>query len=244
MERTLKDVVMELRKSHRLIRELRICFVLEGVGDEVILVEPILPSSPTADTDLLVDLLALRIERIRLPSAAAAIRMFAATIPERSIQSELFTVASQESRKEVDKVFARLRGIFGNSCVQRALLEDEHIPERRYSWEDLDQLPRESEQDIGSPLAAVVSGATGKGCTPGQMRRNGVRQGVRRIFFDPRLPPRRGITRRWDPYPISGRWWCGEKPRKYCFAETKNGEIIWLCLEEPDGQWRQIGVVE
>jgi hypothetical protein len=253
-------VIGSLRKSHRLIRELRIRFVLEGTSKDSVLIEPILPSSPSVDTDLLTDLIALRMESLRLPCAAAAIRMSAVTVAERSIQSELFSVASKQSRQEADKVLARLRGIFGNSCVQRAVLEDEHIPERSYSWEDLGGMPWESEQDLGVPTSA---GSAASECTAAEDRRGGWgrremrqevqqaarqavrgRQAVRRIFSDPCPPPGQEFVRRWGPYPISGHWWRREQSREYCYAETRTGEILWLRRDGSNGRWRQIGVVE
>jgi hypothetical protein len=94
---------------------------------------------------------------------------------------------------------------------------------------------------------------------------------VRRIFSEARpLPPTPGLRPRysdfrssglkvppanvstpcvppgkhWGPFPLSGRWWCGEKTRKYCFAENGQGEILWLRFDRRDGQWVQIGIVE
>jgi nucleotidyltransferase/DNA polymerase involved in DNA repair len=232
MERSLEVVIGQLRKSHRRIRELRICFVLEGEAQDAFYIERIVPSSPSVDIGLLTDLIALRMENLRLPAAAAAIRMSAVTIMERNRQSELFTAASRESRKEVDKVFARLRGFFGNDCVQLARLEDEYMPERSYSWEDLGRMPWESGED------PAVSRAVGKG----QALQG--RRAVRRIFSDTCRPPRREFVKFWGPYPISGRWWCGEQSRQYGYAETRTGEILWLCMGGSAKQWRQIGFVE
>jgi len=259
IRRSLEQVTGPLRKSHRLIRELRICFLLDGTTQDSFLVEPIMPSSPSLDTDLLVNLIALRMENLRLPSAAAAIRMSAKTVAQRNMQNELFTVASRRSRQEVDKVFARLRGLWGNSCVQRALLEDEHIPERSYSWEDLRRMPWESERDF---RASVSAGSTAAESTAagdlmvveqaqrlqpegqGVQLRPVVGQAVRRIFSDPCPPPRQDFTRYWGPYPISGRWWWGEQSRQYCYGETRSGEILWMRSNRSEGQWLQIGVVE
>ena len=243
MRRSLREVTGGLRKTHRLIRELRICFVLDGSAQDSFLVEPILPSSPSLDIDLLVNLIALRMENLRLPSAATAIRMSAKTVRERNIQNELFSVVSKRSRQEVDKVFARFRGLWGNSCVQRARLEDEHMPERSYSWEDLRGMPWESERD----LRAVSYDE----CLP-QTKCRGARQGVRpvvrqtvrRIFSDPRLLPPQRFTKYWGPYPISARWWWGEHSRQYCYGETRSGEILWLRSSKYKDQWLQIGVVE
>jgi len=187
-------------------------------------------------------------ENLRLPAAVAGIRMSMETIAERNIQSELFIAASKESRREVDRVFARLRGLWGNSCIQCAVLEDEHIPERRYSWEDLGGMPGAGERDLpASPPAgrsAAGSGSGGQGLAA--LGRNAMpsRQTVRRIFSDPCQPPRQGFAMRGGPYPISARWWRGERLREYCYGETRSGEILWLCSDGPDGRWHQIGAVE
>jgi nucleotidyltransferase/DNA polymerase involved in DNA repair len=252
--RSLEDVIGQLRKSHRLMRELRLCFVLEGNARNAYYLEPVVPSTPTVDIHLLTDLIALRMENLRLSAAAVAIRMSAVTIVERNIQPELFNAASRESRKEVDKVFARLRGIFGNGCVQRARLEDEHMPERSYSWEDLERMPREPEQgpaaptSKGGPAEPAVPRAARQAAPEGravQARRTvRVRRAVRRIFAEPCPLPRVKLAERWGPYPISGRWWWGEQSRQYGYGETGTGEILWLCRDGSDDQWRQIGVLE
>jgi len=257
MKRSLEEMIGQLRKSHGLIRELRICFVLEGDAQNVFYFEPIVPSSPTVDIDLLTDLIALRMENLRLTAATTAIRMSAVTIVERTIQPELFRVVSRDSWKEADKVFARLRGIFGNGCVQRARLEDEHLPERSYSWKDLCRMPRESEQDpAASSSKKIPAGWEGRGALEGRAVRAQPavplaaqqtvrgRRAVRRIFSEPCLPPRREFAEHWGPYPISGRWWCGEQSRQYGYAETVTGEVLWLCRDGSNNQWRQIGVVE
>ena len=193
-------------------------------------------------------------ENLRLDAATVAIRLSAATIVERNIQSELFIAASRDSLKEADRVFARLRGIFGNSCIQRARLEDEHMPERSYSWEDLGRMPLQSAQGSAAspsegapadPAAATAARAARQEDRPVRERRavQG-RRAVRRIFSEPCLPPQVEFAERWGSYPISGRWWCGEQSRQYGYAETRTGEILWLCWDGSDTQWRQIGVVE
>ncbi|MBN2554213.1 MAG: DNA polymerase Y family protein [Spirochaetales bacterium] len=262
LRRGIDAVTAELRGRHRLVRELRIRFVLDlpGLETEELPLEPILPASPCSDPGLLADLAALRLENLRLPGAVAAIRLSAFTVSERTIQSELFDAgllgtgldrgSSKQGRQnlqEVDKVFSRLRGIHGNGCIQHARLEDEHFPELSYSWEDLLSLPRELEQEEGGRGPA----SAGAGRWPAATRQAGVvqpsaptRRAVRRIFLDPGPAPPRRFERLWGPYPLSGRWWRGEQPRDYYFAETREGEILWLYAEGPGGRWRQIGVVE
>ena len=218
-----------VQSRHRLIRELRISFVLE---DEELALEPILPSRPSADSGLLLELIALRLDNRRLPGAAEAVRIAALTVPERNIQTELFPSSSTESFQEVDKVFSRLRAIFGNSCVQRARLEDEHLPELSYSWENLERLR----------LGGEKSGVEEQNVVEEQNLDR--RRAVRRIFAHPRTPPHLHVPKLWGPYPLSSRWWSEEQRRDYFYAETSNGEILWLYFDRLGKQWLQIGVLE
>ncbi len=223
LQRSLDALTGGVRSRHRLIRELKISFVLE---DEEYTLEPILPSRPSVDSGLLLELIALRLDNRRLPGAAEALRIAALTVPERHIQTELFPGSSTENFQEVDKVFSRLRAIFGNSCVRQARLEDEHLPELSYSWENLGRLR----------LAGKKSGV--------EEQNNDRRRAVRRIFEQPRTPPDLHVPKLWGPYPLSSRWWSEEKRRDYFYAETNNGEILWLYFDRLAEQWLQIGVLE
>jgi protein ImuB len=262
LRRSIEVMTMDLRARHRLIRELRICFVLEG---EEVPLEPIQPSSPSADARLLLELVALRVERLRLPDAAAAIRISASTVAERNIQADFFSRTSSRDRlcrQEVEKVFSRLRAIFGNGCIQRACLEDEHNPELAFRWEDLGMMPREAgklgEADsfsdgVGrtlSPGGADRAAPAGEGESAGEALRR--RRAVRRFFLSPhalsprtiRAMPKPDFRTLWGPYPLFGHWWRGEQPSDYYYGEGKDGEILWLRFDRADGQWWQIGTVE
>ena len=241
---SIKAVAEDVCNQHRLIRRLNVCFLLEG---EEFRLEPIIPASPCADPQLLTDLTALRLENMRLPDAVLAIRLSASTVTAEAIQTELFNAPSSESRRQADKVFSRLRAVFGNSCIQRACLQDEHSPERSYSWEDMSKLPRTAEAVAGA-LQGAVAGATAgalQGAVAGAtepLPYGG--QLVRRILHRPVLSRPLRMRRWWGPYPLSGRWWRGEQTKHYYFAETGEGEILWLYREGADGHWRQIGMVE
>jgi hypothetical protein len=257
IRRALEKMTGELEKRHRLVRELRICFVLDGHTEAGVLLEPVLPSSPSASTGLLTDLVSLRLEQLRLRGAVVQIRMSAVSVAERNIQEELFSSTTKQNLQEVDKVFSRLRAIYGNSCVQRAGLENEHIPERSYSWEDLVRMPREvggGTRDRGGFSSAGAPAGALPGTLSGQAAlKHGAehtrqvaakRRAVRRVFWDPCPLPGHRFIERWGPYPLSGRWWLRERSRDYSYAETGDGEILWLCRDRADGEWRQIGTVE
>jgi protein ImuB len=231
LQRSLSALTGGVKSRHRLIRELRISFVLE---DGELALEPILPSRPSVDSGLLLELIALRLDNRRLPGAAEAIKIAALTVPERNIQTELFPGSSTENFQEVDKVFSRLRATFGNSCIQRARLEDEHLPELSYSWESLERLR----------LGGEKNGVEVQNKRARRAVRQAVRRVVRRIFEQPRTSPDLHVPKLWGPYPISSCWWSAEQRRDYFFAEAGNGEILWLYFDRMAKQWLQIGVLE
>jgi hypothetical protein len=179
---------------------------------------------------LLLELIALRLDNRRLPGAAEAVRITALTVPERNIQTELFPSSSTENFQEVDKVFSRLRATFGNSCVQRARLENEHFHELSYSWENLERL------QLGGEKSGVEE--------QHKRTRRAIRRAVRRIFEQPRTIPDLHVPKLWGPYPISSRWWSAEQRRDYFYAEARIGEILWLYFDRLGKQWLQIGVLE
>jgi len=224
LQRSLDVLTGDVRSRHRLIRELRISFILE---DEEFSIEPILPSRPSADSGLMLELIALRLDNRRLPGAAEAVRISALTVPERNVQTELFPSSSARNFQEVDKVFSRLRAIFGNGCIQRARLEDEHLPELSYSWENLERLR--------------LGGGDKSGVEELNLDR---RRAVRRIFERPRTLPELHIPKLWGPYPLSSRWWSEEQRRDYFYAEAGSGEILWLYFDRLNRRWLQIGVLE
>src|SRR5207249_2986248 len=100
-----------------------------------------------------------------------------------------------------------------------------HLPERRFAWEPIDRvLPPRPRLLPDRPL-------------------------VRRIFATPLplpsgLPPRRRdatdgwaiaglergpVVRLAGPYPVSTLWWTDAPvSREYVFAETANGELLWI----------------
>ena len=103
--------------------------------------ETLTPAVPTRDRRLLLELIALRLEALRLPGPAAAVTLSGAYTREAIAQRELFAQRFAEARAAAAQAFARLRAVFGNEAVQRACLEDEHLPERSYRWESLERLP-------------------------------------------------------------------------------------------------------
>jgi len=137
VESCLSLLLSAVQARSRLIRELRVSLVLDR-GEPVR--EVIVPAAPAGQASLLLDLLGLRLEGLRLPDAVVAVQVSALTVSEQNVQAELFTCPSGEAAKQADKVFSRLRAAFGNNTVQRARLENEHLPERSYSWQRMDRL--------------------------------------------------------------------------------------------------------
>jgi protein ImuB len=70
---------------------------------------------------------------------------------------------------------------------------------------------------------------------------------VRRFHRDAHPAPRNHdpdatmLERLEGPYTISGGWWVRDIHRNYHFAETEEGEIVWLYFDEKRGRWMEVG---
>jgi len=52
------------------------------------------------------------------------------------------------------------------------------------------------------------------------------------------------VVRVLGPYVVSGGWWDRPAHRDYHFAETKDGEILWLFYDRGTRRWFLQGRVE
>jgi protein ImuB len=164
--RCLDSLLRATEARQDMVREL---YLLLKTEEEASKSETLTPAVPTRDRRLLLELIALRLEALRLPGPAAAVTLSGAYTRETIAQRELFVQRSAEARAAVAQAFARLRAVFGNQAVQLACLEDEHLPERSYRWESLERLPdpafpgasrgRKAAQSPGAPQSPAVSSA-------------------------------------------------------------------------------------
>jgi len=200
--------------------------------------ERVRPAAPTLDAAQILDLVRLRLEATALPAGVVEIELTASGVPAAREQLRLFAERPRRDLDAANRALARIRATFGDRAVVRARLAEGHLPEASFVWEPLDQVPGAKCRVPGlEPATRNPPPKTEK------------RTLVRRIFAKPvPVPPlRRARDGGWSvsgPYVCSGGWWAQEVHREYYFAETRNGELLWLFYDRQRRQWFLHGKVE
>jgi len=234
--RCLDSLLQATEARQEMLRELRLVLQVEE-GQAVS--QAITPAAPTRDRRLILELITLRLDSTRLTGPVAAVSLSGAYTRESIAQRELFVQRSVQARAAAAQAFARLRAVFGNDAVQRACLEDEHLPERSYRWENLEHLP----EDTGRL-------PDGSRPAPGASRPRPLPPLVRRVFRSPQPLPEQplrrtlGLRRLWGPYLLSGHWWEWEVSREYYYGEDAAGVLLWLYRDRHTRRWWIAGRVE
>ncbi len=199
------------------------------------LCEILRPAEPTLSVAQLVNLLQLRLDALALPAGVMRIALSCTGTPATREQLTMHAEIPKRDLSAAARAFARLRALFGESAVEQARLEEGHLPEARYSWAPLAQLPAAQPQPVVQ------------------------HQLIRRVQAQvSQLPPRElrepdgwliggiagGRVERLDgPHRISGGWWQRELTRDYYFAETSLGELLWIFYDRRRRAWCLQGAV-
>ena len=240
---------------------------LEGDGQRL---ERVRPAAPTLDAALILELVRLRLEGVTLAQGVVAVGLLALGGPAPPEQLRLFSEHPRRDLRAGEQALARLRAEFGEQATVRAELKDGHLPEAQFAWVPLERMAFPA-RGVGSGTAARDAGSGGPSrraaeepvagqADAGTGVRTGVRTLVRRLYPKARAlpsPERNGrdgtfvggqvrgpIARRLGPYLISGGWWVREVRRDYYFAETAQGEVLWLYYDRRRRQWFLQGRVE
>lgn len=235
VEELLGRVLDTVGGRGRAVAELRLGLRFERMGDHV---ETIRPAAPTLDAGQLLELIRLRMQAVRrLPDRVEAIVVHAREVEAEGRQRHLL-LRPPRDLDAANRALARVRARLGDGSVVRARLREGHLPEARFRWESLDRVPEPS------PSAAPDGGGL-----------------VRRIHVRPlALPPRprhepdgwmlRGleqgpVDRVVGPYVVSGGWWNrAAVHREYHFAETRDGEVLWVYWDRHRRRWYMQGRLE
>ena len=151
-------------------------------------------------------------------------------------QLELFQRRPPRDLSAANRALAFIRAKFGEHVVLRARLRQAHLPEALFSWEALKEIKIAAPRDVDSGTL------------------------VRRMYGHPlELPARprhepdgwmlRGlaqgpVVRVLGPYIVSGGWWRKSVHREYHFAETQEGELLWVYYDRCRRRWFIQGRVE
>ena len=194
--------------------------------------ECITPARSTRDLMTLLDLIRLRLSDITLSAPIESVALEGDTEPVEGDQLVMFR--STRDLEAGARAVARVRATFGERSVTRAKLKEAHLPEARFSWEPTQTvlLPSTTPSSASPSTSNQVSDPDGDHPPL-----------IRRLFRHPKpiaTPPSALI----GPYRISGGWWVREVVRDYYYAETENGELLWLFYDRARHRWFVHGIVD
>jgi len=234
VESLLPSLLDEVAHKGHAIAALQLGFRFERLGDHV---ENIRAAAPTLEARLLLELVRLRLEAVRkLPDGVTEVLLLAGEVEAEAKQRELFAASRKRDLDAANRGLARVRAQLGSDAVTHAALRDAHIPEARFEWEPLQSLDDARPRPVDEPAL------------------------VRRIHAEPvPLPPRerhepdgwmlRGleqgpVVKVLGPYVVSSGWWHHPSHRDYHFAETRQGELLWVFFDRDTKRWFLQGRVE
>ncbi len=215
--------------------------------------EDVRPAAPTLDAALILDLVRLRLEGVTLETGVVAIGLLAQGGPAPMEQLRLFSEHPRRDLRAGEQALARLRAEFGERVAVRAELRDGHLPEAQFAWVPVERMafpaaPSAPRSRSGQPETGLQTGprtarALVRRLYPQAQALPSPERNVRDgSFVDGQV--RGTIARRIGPYLISGGWWVREVRRDYYFAETVQGELLWMYYDRRRRQWFLQGRVE
>ncbi len=233
IEEALGPMLDEIAAKGRALAELQIAFRFERLGEHL---ESIQPAAPTLVPKILLELIRLRLQAVRkLPDGVMEIVLVAREVAAVEKQHQLFGVKKRRDLEAGARALARVKAALGDDAVVRAEPRDAHLPEARFAWAPVTSLPEAKPRTVDEPRL------------------------IRRLFTTPvPLPPRerhepdgwllRGlaqgpVVKVNGPYIVSGHWWRQPIFRDYHFAETKNGQNLWVFFDRGKNRWYLQGEV-
>jgi protein ImuB len=194
-------------------------------------------ASSTLEQTLVVDLLRLKLERIKLPGVIeqASLTLHGAPIEDK--QSELFDSHTRRRPEAAMRGLSRVRAEFGEDAVQRMDEQVGYLPEARIQCSQLRELsspvpPRDFDDTLIRRLYQRPERLEGRPRNPrndGWLIRGEKSGAVKRLL---------------GPYIISGGWWHVTIKRSYHFAETDNGDLLWVYYDHMRKRWFLHGTVD
>ena len=242
IKQLLHPLLTTLARRHQALTALWFALLVDHGGW---LKEPLRPAAPTLDAVQVLDLIRLRLESLQLAAGVIEIELSAESCAATSEQLRLFTERPSRDLDAANRALARLRAEFGTDAVVSAKLTDGHLPEARFTWEPLTR--------INLPQN-VLNGLSGLNYPTAKVLVRRVAAKPIRLAGGPYhshedgwliLGPKYGsIDKLTGPYVFSGGWWNKEIQREYYYAETRDGDLIWLYYDRVRRRWFLQGAVE
>ncbi len=212
LKRSVHGLLKELEESGEKLVALEILLGRRGAESLEVLIQP---AAPTVDAALLMDLVRLRLDTLELAPGVSEVSMRARG--ERTVKEQLhlFAEAPRRDPAAANRALARLRAEFGDEAVCRVVLEEGHLPERRFELVPTSgvALPEAS----SAPVPSIA---------------------VRRFYPTPQRlagPPR--AERAAGPHVLCGGWWVREVRREYHLIETADQRLLWVFYDHARQRW-------
>lgn len=235
VEPELESIFTSLERRGRLLSAVKLTLRLDN-GEQHR--EHLSTAAPTLDRRQVLDLLDLRLHKLKLASGVVEIALEADSATISHKQLELFRQKTCRETSSADRAFARLRAEFGDEAVVRARLRDGHLPEASYDWEPMKKqttpaprrikarslvrriYPRSMEFLSWTRLSARRTGEA-------DGRPAGSAAGPGADHHRPAHPLRQNLDV-IGPYIISGGWWMRRIERDYYYVRSQSGRWLWV----------------
>lgn len=229
----LPFLLEELRARQEALYTLHVALTLDDHTRHTCTVQP---AQPTREERLIVELLRLRLERLRLSAGVVELALEATGRLRAMEQPSLLEQARRRDLAAANRVLAQLRAEYGDQAVLRPVLREGHLPEARFAWEPLTRL------DWPRPRPAAHPTLVRRMLTQPRPLADWPRDPAR--WKADRAPDADGLIALHGPYTISGGWWAREQRRDYYLAETRRGDVLWVYHDRQRGRWFCQGRVE
>lgn len=233
LEEMIPPLVAAVSRKGRALAELQVGFRFDRLGEHV---ETVRPASATRSAAALCELVRLRLEGLaRLPDAVVELLLLAGEIDAAPAQATL-PQGHGRDLAAANRGLARVRARLGGDAVVRAALRDGHLPEAQFGWEPLAELAA-AEPHPSEPPRSVRRIHVPAVALPHRPRHEPDGWMLRDLEEGP-------VVRIDGPYVVSGGWWARAVQREYHFAQTRDGELLWLYYDRPRRRWYLQGRVE
>jgi protein ImuB len=234
VEKLVHPLLRSLAERSQRLAGLHLGFRFERLGDHV---ERLRPAAPTLDAAQLLELIRLRLEAVRkLPDAVVEVVLVAEGIAAAREQKRLFEEQPRRDLDAANRALARIRAEMGDDAVVHAVPREGHLPEGSFSWEKIDALaaPRALEQDRGRLIRRLYD-------RPQPLRSRSRHEPDGWMLRGLERGP---VIRFQGPYIVAGGWWQRPVQREYHYAETREGDLLWVYYDRPQRRWYLHGRVE
>lgn len=240
IKQSLHPLLAALARRHQALVTLWISFVIDH-GNRIR--ESLRPAAPTLDVVQITDLVRLRLESLQLDAGVIEIELTTESCAATREQLSLFersvldhVEGPRRDLEAANRALARVRAEFGDESVIRAKLNDGHLPEARFIWEPLQcvQSPKPKPHPVKTLIRRVRTNPKTLEGTPLRSHEDG-------WLLDAKYG---AVDKLAGPYIFSGGWWNREIQREYYYAETRNGDLLWLYYDRVRRKWFLQGAVE